>query len=457
MSFSLLVCFAGSFLGVKASAAVSNLVPPLLVNWSLQNYEGGDITVQTTGDGVSSLMIGNTGYGFVYKQLNLIQGHKYKFTVKMIQSSFQWPDSSSSGFCTFGFCDSISQNKVWLSYNVFVAGDNNLLQSCEFIAGSSSVYVLIELVTNGHYCSSRLTDISIIDLGSSDTQSVIDNANQNAQDIQDNIDDNTTKIGGWLSELGDKIKSIFVTETFIIPEWQHKRVSNTGEVGMTYMRDSASTTDLFFCSVDNDLYNNFGVRLTCFRYNNSGVFVDRFFVDANSHFILVKDYYYRLFVISPELEEFTADTLSDYCNEYVLISSTVTIFDKLLDGIRSLFVPSVGFFEDFTDDMNVVLEERFGVLFQIGDFLDNVLSAVKDLVESSGSSDFTFTLPAMSFTFLGYNISLWDDITIEFTEVLSDMSWFSLLYSAYGFTVQIFLIAILFSYGDKLFKEVFRS
>lgn len=49
-----------------------------------------------------------------------------------------------------------------------------------------------------------ISNVTLIDLSKQSEDRVIDNQNQNAQAIQDNADENTSKIGGWLSDLGEK-------------------------------------------------------------------------------------------------------------------------------------------------------------------------------------------------------------------------------------------------------------
>lgn len=122
-----------------------------------------------------------------------------------------------------------------------------------------------------------------------------------------------------------------------------------------------------------------------------------------------------------------------------------------------LFVPSDGALSDFTNKVKSLFSERLGFVYQAFDFLGQVLNKLNDLFSGIDASGiFSFTLPAMSFKFLGYDIKLWDSITLEM-DFLSGSSGLGLLYGIYKVCLHgIFIFAIL-NYADKIYKDIMRS
>ncbi len=70
-----------------------------------------------------------------------------------------------------------------------------------------------------------------------------------------------------------------------------------------------------------------------------------------------------------------------------------TLKDNLINGIRSLFVPSDGYFDQLKEDFSDWMEDHFGVLYQSGSLIVDIMEQIRDF--DPQESNYPLTFPAI--------------------------------------------------------------
>lgn len=117
----------------------------------------------------------------------------------------------------------------------------------------------------------------------------------------------------------------------------------------------------------------------------------------------------------------------------------------LLDGIKELFLPREGFFDDYFEDMGTYFDEHFG-------FLSSVLSIFTDLLQAIYDSEATpegFVFPELKYM----EYTLIEEQTINLEDFVSDIPNFQ----TYMYMVtNVILVGSTFSLGYMKLRQVLR-
>lgn len=116
----------------------------------------------------------------------------------------------------------------------------------------------------------------------------------------------------------------------------------------------------------------------------------------------------------------------------------------IIEGLKSLFIPSDQFFKDYFDDLYDWFSDRFGFL----SFPIDLLIRLSDMFINSSEVDCVLTLPAFSVM----DQELWPDMSFNFTEFLNEN--FSFLLTAIRTVSSIGLIMAFVGLCERKWEEV---
>ena len=120
------------------------------------------------------------------------------------------------------------------------------------------------------------------------------------------------------------------------------------------------------------------------------------------------------------------------------------IIAGIIDGLKSLFIPSDDFFKSYFDDLYQWFSDRLGFLM----FPIDLILQLVDVFVSSSSVDCVLTLPSFSIM----NEQLWQEQTFNFTSFLNEH--FSMLVTAIRLVSSIGLIIAFVNYCERKWEEV---
>lgn len=259
-----------------------------------------------------------------------------------------------------------------------------------------------------------------------------------------------TEIGDKFSATFDKFKPRFYEQLnwvigFINP--------NNGEYGQS--NNNACVTDYFLVS-DSSYYierndpNSEFQFLTVAKYDLNKTYISSFQVNNFSVYELEPGYYYRFRLYKGSDLRPYGDALSDYCNEYVLLYADegwLSAFGHyILNGLKSLFIPSDDYFDIVLDNFEKLYVDHFGIFAQVQVFFEDTLTHFKNLL----SDDYIFIFPEVSVPINGHTFILIEKQTVDMSIWLSGDSWSSRLYKIYRLCASAVIVFAVLQYASKV-------
>ena len=142
-------------------------------------------------------------------------------------------------------------------------------------------------------------------------------------------------------------------------------------------------------------------------------------------------------------ESFT--NLGDKLTE--LKQGLINLKDNLIDGIKSLFVPDEAFIATWKEELEVLLQERLGIIWDAGDFFIALIQTIGDLLTTT-ADDIHYELPEMVIELNGQTYTLWQAQQVDFS-FLEKNAFFSMLYNLYKAILNVLLGIPLLNYAKK--------
>lgn len=127
-------------------------------------------------------------------------------------------------------------------------------------------------------------------------------------------------------------------------------------------------------------------------------------------------------------------------------------FSQLVEDIKGLFVPSDGFFDEYSNNFELWAREHFGFLFETLEIVD---TAINKYVSFSPSDDFVVTLPEASFTVKDKNYVLWEQQTFSVNSLLTSIPALSMFHTVYFTFVYALFFYLLYRLGEKAYTDIF--
>lgn len=302
-------------------------------------------------------------------------------------------------------------------------------------------------------------------------------------DIGSFFSDLKTNMSTWFSELDDSVTTKFqeigdrFTEFFdkfkprvqFNLEWKSNYYVSVNNGNLFHKTDgytgNAVVTDFFEVSsgskylIDYSKLSN--TTLHIFKYQLDDTFVSIEYKGSTfTEYELEPGYKYRFQIYGHTGTDFTViEDLSEYCNSYVKVYADEGWINALLYnlkmGLKGLFVPDEQFIATWKEELELLLEERLGIIYDAGDFFISLIQTIGDLLTTT-ADDIHYELPAMEIELNGTTYVLWKAQQVDFS-FLKKNAFFSMLYNLYKVIINVFLGIPLLNYAKKEFDNTLHN
>lgn len=125
--------------------------------------------------------------------------------------------------------------------------------------------------------------------------------------------------------------------------------------------------------------------------------------------------------------------------------------NNIIEGLKSLFIPQEGFFDDKKAEMETFLEDHFGIIYTA----PNIVITIFEKLLSISPGEPALTMPAIEFEFLGEHIKLSDPITINLYDFVAKGTPLYTIYQFYRAGMTAFLIFLFVEYAMNKYNYLF--
>lgn len=130
----------------------------------------------------------------------------------------------------------------------------------------------------------------------------------------------------------------------------------------------------------------------------------------------------------------------------------VDLYNDIMDGLKSLFIPSEGYFNAYMEKTKTWASERFGFLYTAGDLVVSFITNIRDMLKD----DFQFVFPAAEFDLNGEHYVLWNEYTVPMIEYLENKT-IKFMYSSYCVILGGICSFALLNYAIKVFDKILAN
>ncbi len=131
--------------------------------------------------------------------------------------------------------------------------------------------------------------------------------------------------------------------------------------------------------------------------------------------------------------------------------------DKLINGIKGLFVPDEAFISQWKSDMEKILSDHLGIIYQIPAL---TIDYVERLQVLFNDKSIYFSIPACQFELNGEFINLWPKTSVDFsflTNAEEGTIWHTIYKQMYPVFLRLVLFGILIKYGRNEWDKVMMN
>lgn len=277
----------------------------------------------------------------------------------------------------------------------------------------------------------------------------------------------------WFLELGDKISTKFqeISDNFtaffekfkprvyVNFNWRRGQInSNTGafagldndKIPQVIVSDFfvVQASDKYLLDVSRPSSGQYAFRI--FKYDLDGNYLSFENVKPTTEYPLDSGFQYRFQFALPRTEP--ENTANDYVLVYADEGWLSAFGHYLLNGLKSLFIPSDGYFDAYMEKTKTWASERFGFLYTAGDLVVSFITNIRDMLKD----DFQFVLPAAEFDLNGDHYVLWNEYTVPMSEYLENKT-IKFIYSSYCFILGGICSFALLNYAIKVFDKILAN
>lgn len=137
------------------------------------------------------------------------------------------------------------------------------------------------------------------------------------------------------------------------------------------------------------------------------------------------------------------------------INQTFTnVIDGLKSYLRSLFIPSDGYFAGKVNELKLWAEQHLGFLYTGASMFANFIQEISDMFVSDS---FQFTLPDIDFTVAGEHIQLELSDSVSSIDTVLNDSVFAGLYTLYKTLLSMLIGFALFKYSESTLNKILSN
>jgi len=123
---------------------------------------------------------------------------------------------------------------------------------------------------------------------------------------------------------------------------------------------------------------------------------------------------------------------------------------KILDGLKSLFVPGEGEIEAIILDYQEYAEGKLGFVAQLVKLIPTVIGPMLE----AGDGDVIIVLPRVYLSGAFGGIELWQEQGLNLTQVIAGNNWLSLFYGMYKVLASVLLLGLILRYMYRVMHDI---
>lgn len=298
----------------------------------------------------------------------------------------------------------------------------------------------------------------------SNLSSAFDSLKEKLTAIGDDIKAKFQEIADSFTEFFDKFKPR-VYEEFL---WYQGGINSSGQINPLY-KGGAYTSEMFYIPsgsvflLDFDVSNYSGSEtpLNCgiYQYDADGNFIKQVTRFAHSgSFTLEAGFNYRFEVgFSRAVADNSSYELSKICNKVLKVYCDEgwvnALLHAFLNGLKQLFIPGPGFFDDKLDDFLDAYEDHFGIFAQATIYFTKAIQKVQSILQET----YSFVFPELSITIQGQKYVFSEQQNVDIKQWLRSGTWSANLYEMYRVFASAFLIYLVLLYARKVEAVVLNN
>lgn len=193
-----------------------------------------------------------------------------------------------------------------------------------------------------------------------------------------------------------------------------------------------------------------------FKYSSNGKFTGYTTkLTTASTFNFERGFSYRIVVSTKSsnaanVNNMGSYNLSKFCNSFVKVYCDEgwinALIHSLMNGLKKLFIPAPGFFDDKLDDFLDAYEEHFGIFAQGTIYFTKAIQKVQSVLNDR----YSFVFPELSITIQGQKYIFSEQKNVDIQQWLKSGTWSANLYEMYRVFASAFLIYLVLLYARKV-------
>lgn len=147
------------------------------------------------------------------------------------------------------------------------------------------------------------------------------------------------------------------------------------------------------------------------------------------------------------------NSLSEWISD---LKETITEkIEAIVEDIKGLFVPDEEFVSNWRSDMESLLADHLGVVYDVADFFIDFIQKIFNLLSHSSDFELNFVLPKLDFEIGESTYTLWNDTVVDMSFLNSGI--FKVLYTMYKVILYIILAFLLFNHAKNVGRRTMEN
>lgn len=147
------------------------------------------------------------------------------------------------------------------------------------------------------------------------------------------------------------------------------------------------------------------------------------------------------------------NSLSEWISD---LKETITAkLEAIVDDIKGLFIPDEQFVSTWRSDMESLLADHLGVVYDVADFFIDFIRKIFNLLSHSSDFELNFVLPKLEFEIGGETYVIWNDTAVDMSFLNSGI--FKVMYTMYKVILYMILAFLLFNHAKNVGRRTMNN
>lgn len=164
-------------------------------------------------------------------------------------------------------------------------------------------------------------------------------------------------------------------------------------------------------------------------------------------------FYRRIFSALSDKISSLFNSLSGWISD---LKETITAkLEAIVDDIKGLFIPDEQFVSAWRSDMESLLADHLGVVYDVADFFIEFIQKIFNLLSHSSDFELNFVLPKLEFEIGGETYVIWNDTAVDMSFLNSGI--FKVMYTMYKVILYMILAFLLFNNAKNVGRRTMNN